>query len=214
MMDPNSETFTRLFKDKKRIRYVLYAELIYALLLLTTVVFAIQIFWRLMIIQFVLILAFFVISWAYNWHDKKTGKVVAVKKDRSFFLKTFMEESPVQKQKSIFRTISLITVILSFAIAAFSCYEIFVDIAGKTQAGQLAIIENILMSADTFYVFTTAGIMFGLLFGKKRLTRNSSVATMFVSLILLAFHPVLWWMYIIGLVIGVVGYTLYHLNQL
>lgn len=62
MIDPNSETFTRLFKDKKRIRYVLYAELIYALLLLTTVVFAIQIFWRLMIIQFVLILAFFVIS--------------------------------------------------------------------------------------------------------------------------------------------------------
>ena len=70
------------------------------------------------------------------------------------------------------------------------------------------------MSADTFYVFTTAGIMFGLLFGKKRLTRNSSVATMFFSLILLAFHPVLWWVYIIGLVIGAVGYTLYHLNQL
>lgn len=214
MVDPNSKTFSRIFKDKKRVRCFLYAELIYALLLLITVIYAIQIFFRLITIQFVLVLICLIISWAYNWHDKKTGKVVAVKKDRSFFLKTFMEETPVQKQKAIFRTISLITVILSFAIAAFSCYEIFVDIAGKPQAGQLAIIENILMSADTFYVFTTAGIMFGLLFGKKRLTRNSSVATMFVSLILLAFHPVLWWVYIIGLVIGAVGYTLYHLNQL
>lgn len=214
MMDPNSENFTRLFKDKKRVRYVLYAELIYALLLLITAIYAIQIFWRLMVIQFVLLLIFFMISWAYNWHDKKTGKVVVAKKDRSFFLKTFMEETPVQKLKSIFRTISLITIILSFAIAAFSCYEIFVDIAVKPQTGQLAIIENIMMYADTFYVFTTVGIMFGLLFGKKRLTRNASLATMFVSLILLAFHPVLWWVYVVGLVIGAAGYTMYHLNQL
>lgn len=214
MVDPNSKTFTRLFKDKKRVRYFLYAELIYALLLLVTVIYDIQIFFRLMIIQFVVVLAFFVISWAYNWHDKKSGQTIAAKKDHSFFLKTFMEETTVQKQKAIFRTVSLITVILSFAIAIFACSEIFSDLTVKPQPGQLAIIENILMYADTFYVFTVAGIMFGLLFGKKRLTRNASVATIFTSLILLAFHPVLWWVYVIGIMVGAAAYMLYHLNQL
>lgn len=214
MVDPNSKTFSRIFKDKKRVRCFLYAELIYALLLLITVIYAIQIFFRLITIQFVLVLICLIISWAYNWHDKKNGKVVAVKKDHTFFLRTFMEETTVQKQKAIFRAVSLITVILSFVIATFSCSEIFTDLTVKPQPGQLAIIENILTYADTFYVFTAAGIMFGLLFGKKRLTRNSSLATIFISLILLAFHLAFWWIYVIGLMAGGVAYILYRLNQL
>ena len=67
---------------------------------------------------------------------------------------------------------------------------------------------------DSFYVLTMFGIMCGLLFGKKRMERNSSLAAGFLSLVLIAFHPESWLLFTIGLLASVSGYTLYRLNQL
>lgn len=214
MIDPNSKIFQKVFKDKKRNRVMLYAELIYALILFITVIYDTSVFFRLLTIQFVVILAFLAIGWFYAWRDKKAGRIVTTKKDHAFFLKTFMEETPIQKQKTFFRTLSFITVCVSFIISAVSCERIFVDVTSKIHPGETVIMENMMMYADTFYVFTMAGIMLGLLFGKKRLTRNASVASAFLSLVLIAFHPSAWLLWLIGLVVSGSGYLLYRLNQL
>lgn len=214
MQDPNSKTFQIIFKNKKRLHFFLYAELIYALILLLTVIYAFPIFMRLVVIQFVVIAIMFIGSGLLNWYDKKTGRAVVEKKDREFFLKTFLDETPTQKVKSIFRTISFITVLASFVMTFWGCSQIFTDLSAKVKPGELAVIENVLMLADSLYVLTMFGIMCGLLFGKKRLERDSSLASLFLSIVLLAFHPEFWWMYVIGLAISVAGYVLYRLNQL
>lgn len=214
MINPNSKVFQKVFKDKKRNRIMLFAELLYAVILAITVIYDIPVFCRLLTIQFIGVLVFLAIGWFLTWRDKKAGRIVATKKDHTFFLKTFMEETPIQKQKAFFRTLSFITVCVSFIISAISCEKIFVDLASKIQPGETAIMENMMMYADTFYVFTMAGIMLGLLFGKKRLTRNASVASAFLSLVLFAFHPGAWLLYLIGLVVSGSGYLLYRLNQL
>lgn len=96
----------------------------------------------------------------------------------------------------------------------WGCSQIFTDLNAKVKPGELAVIENVLMLADSLYVLTMFGIMCGLLFGKKRLERDSSLASLFLSIVLLAFHPEFWWLYVIGLVISFSGYVLFRLNQL
>ncbi len=214
MQDPNSRTFQIIFKNKKRLHFFLYAEFVYALILLLTVIYAFPVFMRLVVIQFVVIAVMFIGSGLLNWYDKRTGRAVAVKKDHEFFLKTFIDETPTQKVKSIFRTISFITVLAAFVMTFWGCSQIFVDLSAKVKPGEIAIIENIMMLADSLYVLTMFGIMCGLLFGKKRLERDSSLTSLFLSIILLAFHPEFWWLYVIGLVISFSGYVLFRLNQL
>lgn len=99
----------------------------------------------------------------------------------------------------------------------WDCSQIFTDLSAKVKPGELAVIENVLMLTDSLYVLyvlTMFGIMCGLLFGKKRLERDSSLASSFLSIVLLAFHLEFWWMYVISLAISVAGYVLYRLNQL
>lgn len=97
MQDPNSKTFQIIFKNKKRLHFFLYAELIYALILLLTVIYAFPIFMRLVVIQFVVIAIMFIGSGLLNWYDKKTGRAVVEKKDREFFLKSSELQNKVDK---------------------------------------------------------------------------------------------------------------------
>lgn len=69
------------------------------------------------------------------------------------------------------------------------------------------------MLADSLYVLTMFGIMW-FTFWEKRLERDSSLASLFLSIVLLAFHPEFWWLYVIGLVISFSSYVLFRLNQL
>lgn len=55
MQDPNSKTFQTIFKNKQRLHFFLYAELIYVVILLLTVIYAFPIFMRLIVIQFAVI---------------------------------------------------------------------------------------------------------------------------------------------------------------
>lgn len=55
MQDPNSKTFQTIFKNKQRLHFFLYAELIYIVILLLTVIYAFPIFMRLIVIQFAVI---------------------------------------------------------------------------------------------------------------------------------------------------------------
>lgn len=80
MQDPNSRTFQIIFKNKKRLHFFLYAEFVYALILLLTVIYAFPVFMRLVVIQFVVIAVMFIGSGLLNWYDKRTGRAVAVKK--------------------------------------------------------------------------------------------------------------------------------------
>lgn len=169
---------------------------------------------RLVVIQFIVIAIMLIGSALLNWYDKKTGRAVVAKKDHEFFLKTFIDETPAQKVKSIFRTISFITVLASFVMVFFGCAWIFTDLSAKVKPSDLAIIENLLLLADTFYVLTMFGIMCGLLFGKKRMERDSSLAAIFLSFVLIAFHPESWCLLAIGILASLAGYTLYRLNQL
>ena len=214
MQDPNSKTFQTIFKNKQRLHFFLYAELIYVVILLLTVIYAFPIFMRLIVIQFAVIAIMLIGSGLLNWYDKKTGRAVVAKKDNEFFLKTFIDETPTQKVKSVFRTISFITILAAFVMVFFSCAQIFTDLSVKVKPSDLAIIENLLLLVDSFYVLTMFGIMCGLLFGKKRMERNSSLAAGFLSLVLIAFHPESWLLFTIGLLASVSGYTLYRLNQL
>lgn len=111
MQDPNSKTFQTIFKNKQRLHFFLYAELIYIVILLLTVIYAFPIFMRLIVIQFAVIAIMLIGSGLLNWYDKKTGRAVVAKKDHEFFLKTFIDETPTQKVKSVFRTISFITIL-------------------------------------------------------------------------------------------------------
>lgn len=214
MIDPNSKTFQKVFKNKRRTRFIIYAELLYALILFLAVIYDIAIFFRLVVIQFVVLFVFFALGWLIDRHDRRTGKAITNQKDHAFFLKTFMEEPPIQKQKSIFRTVSFIAIVLSFLIAAFSCEQVFALIALKPASGAAGIIQDVVSYGDVFYLLTMSGIMFGLLFGKKRLERDSSLASLFLSLLLIAFLPTYWWIYLCGILVSVAGYVLYRLNQL
>ena len=214
MQDPNSKTFQTIFKNKQRLHFFLYAELIYIVILLLTVIYAFPIFMRLIVIQFAVIAIMLIGSGLLNWYDKKTGRAVVAKKDHEFFLKTFIDETPTQKVKSVFRMISFITILAAFVMVFFGCAQIFTDLSVKVKPSDLAIIENLLLLVDSFYVLTMFGIMCGLLFGKKRMERNSSLAAGFLSLVLIAFHPESWLLFTIGLLASVSGYTLYRLNQL
>ena len=86
MQDPNSKTFQTIFKNKQRLHFFLYAELIYVVILLLTVIYAFPIFMRLIVIQFAVIAIMLIGSGLLNWYDKKTGRAVVVKKDHEFFL--------------------------------------------------------------------------------------------------------------------------------
>lgn len=84
MQDPNSKTFQTIFKNKQRLHFFLYAELIYVVILLLTVIYAFPIFMRLIVIQFAVIAIMLIGSGLLNWYDKKTGRAVVAKKITSF----------------------------------------------------------------------------------------------------------------------------------
>ena len=84
MQDPNSKTFQTIFKNKQRLHFFLYAELIYVVILLFTVIYAFPIFMRLIVIQFAVIAIMLIGSGLLNWYDKKTGRAVVAKKITSF----------------------------------------------------------------------------------------------------------------------------------
>lgn len=84
MQDPNSKTFQTIFKNKQRLHFFLYAELIYIVILLLTVIYAFPIFMRLIVIQFAVIAIMLIGSGLLNWYDKKTGRAVVAKKITSF----------------------------------------------------------------------------------------------------------------------------------
>lgn len=87
MQDPNSKTFQTIFKNKQRLHFFLYAELIYVVILLLTVIYAFPIFMRLIVIQFAVIAIMLIGSGLLNWYDKKTGRAVVAKKRSRVFLK-------------------------------------------------------------------------------------------------------------------------------
>lgn len=87
MQDPNSKTFQTIFKNKQRLHFFLYAELIYIVILLLTVIYAFPIFMRLIVIQFAVIAIMLIGSGLLNWYDKKTGRAVVAKKRSRVFLK-------------------------------------------------------------------------------------------------------------------------------
>lgn len=84
MQDPNSKTFQTIFKNKQRLHFFLYAELIYVVILLLTVIYAFPIFMRLIVIQFAVIAIMLIGSGLLNWYDKKTGRAVVAKRSRVF----------------------------------------------------------------------------------------------------------------------------------
>ncbi len=86
MQDPNSKTFQTIFKNKQRLHFFLYAELIYVVILLLTVIYAFPIFMRLIVIQFAVIAIMLIGSGLLNWYDKKTGRAVVAKKRSRVFL--------------------------------------------------------------------------------------------------------------------------------
>lgn len=85
MINPNSKVFQKVFKDKKRNRIMLFAELLYAVILAITVIYDIPVFCRLLTIQFIGVLVFLAIGWFLTWRDKKAGRIVATK-EGSYFL--------------------------------------------------------------------------------------------------------------------------------
>lgn len=214
MDDPNVKHFAQKAKDRKHYHIWLWFELLYMVVLMFSVIFNMRLFWRLVSIQAVICLIILIIGLSLNWYDKKTGREIPFKKDREFFWQSFMAKTPIQKQKTIYHTISVIAMVVSFGVALFSFGQIFTSLASKPDPNALGIMENLALYADTFYVLTMAGVLFGLLFGKKRLERNSSVASIFLSLILIAFYPQSWVVYVIGLLTSAAGYLLYRFNQL
>ena len=68
MQDPNSKTFQTIFKNKQRLHFFLYAELIYIVILLLTVIYAFPIFMRLIVIQFAVIAIMLIGSGLLNWY--------------------------------------------------------------------------------------------------------------------------------------------------
>ena len=83
MIDPNSKTFQKVFKNKRRTRFIIYAELLYALILFLAVIYDIAIFFRLVVIQFVVLFVFFALGWLIDRHDRRTGKAITNQKDHA-----------------------------------------------------------------------------------------------------------------------------------
>lgn len=214
MLDPNTKNFAQKVKDRKHYHIWLYFEALYMIVLGFAVVINMAVFWRLVSIQAIICVVVLVVGLYLSWHDKKTGREIAVKKDREFFWESFLAKTQVQKQKTIYRTVGFIAMVVAFGVAIFSCGQIFAGLAAKPDPHAIGIIENLTLYADTFYVLTMAGVLFGLLFGKKRLERNASVASIFLSLILIAFYPESWLVYVVGALTSAAGYWLYKCNQL
>lgn len=214
MLDPNTRSFAQKIRDRKHYRILLYFEALYMIVLAFAIMFNMPLFWRLISIQAVICIIVFIVGSYLNWHDKKTGREIPVKKDHDFFWNSFIARTPIQKQKLFYHTIGVLAMLASFCIALFAYGQLYITVYAKANPHALGVVENLTLYADVFYVLTMFGVLFGLLFGKKRLERNSSVTAILLSLILIAIYPQAWGGYVIGLIASSAGYWLYRNNQL
>lgn len=201
------------FKDPD-VRWALWVELFYVVLLLLTLLFNFSLFMHLVVGQFFLIGTYFVIGWIYYGYLKVNGLVPENpnKKRRSLgdiFARIFPRYSA---KKTFYRILNLIVVILAVGLAIQVFGQVFYDLGLKNN--NFNFWDSLALYCNIVCFIALVGIAIGLLMGYRRMVRNSSIAALILTIILAMCWPQFWVTYILILLVAFNSFWVYLHNQI
>lgn len=199
-------------RERRLGRRALYIELIYAIILLLSLIYDFPLFMHLLLFQFIVIVLYFLVGWIYDayasGHDKNIIKV----KKRDTLWETII--SIRLNRKFFYRLFSVLLIFIAIGVMAVMIRPIFAYLLQAPNPKVSETLTNFNLYSNVAYLIFQLLILSGLLLGKKRVVRTSGVIAIILSLILIFTQPAYMTAEIVGLLVGLAGILLCLRNQI
>lgn len=198
-----------IVRNRKWSRIALTFEAIYAVVLFFKLLFNFGLFAHLIVIQFFVTLAYFISGWGYVFYTKHIAKSsINNYQNKETFVDKFSKAFPHKADKNTFyHFLAIIDLIAGIGMMIQIVGIMYYDLTLKTNS--FDILDSMGLYVNLIYLFGFLGIVVGFLMNYQRMIRNTSVLVIIASIFLAIYWPYFWTTYIVGLVVGVIGLTLY-----
>lgn len=197
-----------VLRNRKWGRIALTFESIYAALLLYTVMFNFGLFAHLIVIQFFIILTYFVSGWIYGFYLKHKSEDVSSYKNRETIADKFAIAFPHRASKDTFyHLLAIIDLLVSIGVMTQIVWIMYYDLTLKNNP--FDILDSIGLYVNLVYLLAMLAIAVGFLMNYRKMIRNASILVMLLSIFLAIYWPHFLTTYIVGFIVSAVGLILY-----
>lgn len=208
----NKKEFGKWMRERRLGRRALYIELVYAIILLLSLIYDFPLFMHLLLFQFIAIVLYFLIGWIYDAyagsHDKNLVKI----KKRDTLWETIT--SIRLNEKFFYRLFSVLVVFVGIGVMAMMIRPIFAYLLQAPNPKVSESLTNFNLYCNLAYLILQLLILSGLLLGKKGMVRGSGIIVIVLSVILMFSQSAYLGAEIVGLLVGLAGIFLCRHNQI
>lgn len=195
-------------RNRKWGRIALTFESIYATLLLYTVMFNFGLFAHLIVIQFFIILTYFVSGWIYEFYLKHKSRDASPYRNKESLADKFAKAFPHRASKDTFyHLLAIVDLLVSIGMMTQIVGIMYYDLTLKNNP--FDILDSVGLYVNLVYLLTMLAIVVGFLMNYRRMIRNASILVMLLSIFLAVYWPHFLTTYIVGFVVSAIGLILY-----
>lgn len=208
----NKKEFSKWMRGRRLGRRALYVELVYAVILLLTLIFNFPLFMHLLLFQFIFIVLFFLGGWIYDAYAGSHGQALVKVKKRDTLWETIT--SIRLNRKFFYRLFSVVVILVAIGVMAVMLRPIFAYLLQAPNPKVSEALTNFNLYCNLAYLILQLLILSGLLLGKKKVVRINGVIVIILSLILIFTQPAYRAAEIVGLLVGLAGILLCLRDQI